>query len=199
MLGALIFWMVAAAGGDALAQPFPYRPLRLVGGYALGGHGDTIARIIGPKLSELWGQPVLIENRIGAAGTIAAAFVAKAPADGHTLLMVSNLALAAVMIADLPYDPVRDFTMVGRIATVSTVLAVGSWVPAKTAAELVAYAKARPGQLTGASSGNGSSSGFALEMFKAAAGIDILHVPYNGMAPAVWALRSGQVGMVFAE
>lgn len=201
LLAALLCCIVAVTCGASFGQGFPHKVVKLIVGHAPGGQSDVIARIIAPKLAEVWGQPVVIESRLGAAGTIAATYVSKAAADGHTLLVCSSssLAISAVMIKDLPYDPTRDFSMIGRIATVPTVLVVGSWVPATSVAELIEYARARPGKLTAASSGPGSSSGFALEMFKAAAGIDVLQVPYNGLAPAVTGLLSGQVDMVFAD
>jgi len=201
MLVVLLVGIVAAGGGSALAQTFPNKPIKLVSGHAAGGISDTCARIIAPKLAELWGQPVVVETRAGAAGAIAAALVAKAPADGHTLLIntSSAIALLAVASTDFPFDPIRDFALVGRMANVPTVLAIRASIPATNVAAFVEYAKARPGQLTGGSSGNGSSSGFALEMLNAAAGLDILQVPYGGTAPAVMGLLSGQVDMVFAE
>jgi tripartite-type tricarboxylate transporter receptor subunit TctC len=201
MLVALIVWMILPGCGAALAQPFPYKPVKLIAAHAPGGQGDTVGRIIAPKLAELWGQAVVVENRVGAAGTIAAAFVAKSPPTGHVLLLSSSgtIALTAVIGKDLPYDPARDLTMIGRLASVPTVLAVGSWIPARNLSELVAYAKGRPGQLSAGSSGNGSTSGFALEMLKGAAGIDILQVPYGGLGPAVIGVLSGQIDMVFAD
>ena len=200
-LAALIIGIVVAGCGSALAQTFPHRPVRLIAGHAPGGQADVIGRIIAPKLAELWRQPVVVENRVGAAGTIAAAYVAKANADGHTLLILSSTSLVftALTVKDLPYDPTKDLAMVGRLASVPTVLAVGSWIPAKNISELVAHAKARPGQLTAGSSGSGSSSGFALEMLKGAAGIDILQVPYGGTGPAVIGILSGQIDIIFAE
>ncbi|HVO88706.1 MAG TPA: tripartite tricarboxylate transporter substrate binding protein [Casimicrobiaceae bacterium] len=193
--------LLGSAPAESFADAFPSKPVRLIVGHAPGGRGDTLARIIAPKLAELWGQPVLIENRVGAAGNISAAYVAKSPPDGHTLLISTstNLAFSAVLIKDLPFDPLRDFAMIGRVASVPSVLAVSSRLPVTSVSELVAYARAHPGRLTGGSSGTGSSSGFALEMLKSAAGIDILQVPYGGLAPAVNGLLSGQVDVVFAE
>ena len=181
--------------------PFPTKPVRLLVGHPPGGQSDMVARMIAPKLGEVLGQSVVIENRSGAAGTIAAREVAKAAPDGHTLLVCSStgLALARVMVADLPYDPIRDFAPVARLASIPTALAVGHWIPATNAPDLVEYARARPGLLTAGSSGNGSTSGFALELLKAATGIDILQVPYGGLAPAVNALLSRHVDMAFAE
>jgi tripartite-type tricarboxylate transporter receptor subunit TctC len=187
------------AGGPS-AQPFPHKVVKLIVGHGAGGQSDTIARIVAPKLAEHWKQPVVIENRIGAAGMIAASHVAHAPTDGYTLLLCSssNLAIAASVVK-IAFDPMREFAMIGRIATIPTVLAVSSKIPAASVAELVEYARTRPGQLTAGSSGNGSSSGFLLEMLKSAAGVDILQVPYNGLAPAVIGLIGGQIDMVFAD
>ena len=199
-LGALIIGIAAAGCGSVLAQTLPNRPVRLIAGHGPGGQADLIARIIAPKLAELWGEPVIVENRVGAAGTIAAAFVARANPDGHTLLILSSTSLVftALTVKDLSYDPTRDLTMVGRVASIPTVLAVRSSVPAKNLPELVALARKRPGQLSAGSSGIGSSSGFALEMLKGAAGIDILAVPYGGAGQVLTGILSGQVDMVFA-
>jgi tripartite-type tricarboxylate transporter receptor subunit TctC len=187
--------------GDARAQSFPNKVVKLIVGHAPGGQSDIIARLIAPPLSDLWGQAVLVENRSGAAGTIAATQVARAPADGYMLFVCSstNLAIAMVTVRNLAWDPTRDFTMIAQIASIPTVLAVRSEIPATTALELASYARRRPGKLAAGTSGNGSSSAFALEMFKAAAGVDILPVPYSGIAPSVTALLSGQVDVVFAD
>jgi len=197
---AFVCGALAMASDEAPGQLVAGTPARLVIGHPPGGQADTVARIIAPRLSELWGRPVLLENRVGAAGTISANLVAKSPPDGLTLLIGSstNLAIAAVRAKDL-LDPTRDLAMVARIANIPTVLAVAARVPARSVAELVDYAKSRPGQLTAGSSGVGSSSGFTLEMFKSAADVDVLEVPYNGLAPAVIALLSGQVDVVFAD
>ena len=169
-------------------------------GHAPGGQADTVARIIAPKLAELWGRPVLIENRAGAAGAISANHVAKSAPNGLTLWIGSstNLAITAVRTKDL-LDPNRDLAMVSRMASIPTVLAVTTRVPAQSVAELVEYAKSRPGQLTAGSSGIGSWSGFTLEMLKAATDVDILEIPYNGLAPAVIGLLSGQIDVVIAD
>lgn len=200
-LTALVIGIIVAGCGSALAQTFPHKAVRLIAGYAPGGQADVVGRIIASKLSEILGQPVVVENRAGAAGTIAAAFVARASADGHTLLILSSTSLVftALTVKDLPYDPTKDLVMVGRLASVPTVLAVGSWVPAKNIPELVALARERPGQLTSGSSGSASTSGVALEMLKGAADIDILPVPYRGAGPAVTGILSGQIDMVFAD
>ena len=191
----------AARAGIARAQPFPAKPIRLLIGHPPGGQADVIARIVSPRLGEALGQPVVSENRPGAAGMVAAGIVAKSQPDGYTLHICSSasLSLARVMNNDLAFDPTRDFTMLSRVAIVPTVLAVGSWIPVTSVAELVDYAKARPGVLAAGSSGNGSTSGFSLEMLKAAAGIDILQVPYAGLAPAMAGLLSRQVDLVFSD
>ncbi len=191
---------LAAAAGHVAGQPAVNKSSKLVVGHAPGGQADTVARIIAPRLAQLWGGPVIIENRPGAAGTIAANYVAKSAPDGLTLWIGSstNLAIASVRTKDL-LDPARDLAMVSRIALIPTVLAVATRVPVRSVAELVDYAKSRPGRLTAGSSGSGSSSGFTLEMFRSAADIDILEVPYGGLAPAVMGLLSGQVDVVFAD
>lgn len=193
--------LAALRSGFGRAEPFPNKPIRLIAGHPPGGQSDVIGRIVAPRLAEVLGQPVVVENRPGAAGLIAAAMVVKAPPDGHTLLICSsgNLALARVMVSDLPFDPARDFAMIARLAAIPTVLTVGNWIPATNVRELVEYAKVRPGRLAAASSGIGSSSGFTLELLNAVAGIDVLQVPYSGLAPAVLGLVSRQVDMVFAE
>jgi tripartite-type tricarboxylate transporter receptor subunit TctC len=187
--------------GAGRAASLSARSIRLVAGHPPGGQSDVVGRAIAPRLGEILGQAVVIENRSGAAGTIAATLVARAPPDGCTLFIGSsgNLALARVMVSELPYDPIRDFAMIARIARIPTVLAVGNWIPATDVRELVEYAVARPGQLTAGSSGIGSSSGFTLEMLKAATGVDILQVPYAGLAPAVTGLLGRHVDMVFAD
>jgi tripartite-type tricarboxylate transporter receptor subunit TctC len=183
------------------AQTPADKPVRLICGHPPGGQADVVARIISPRLGELLEQTIVNEYRPGAAGTIAATQVARSPPDGRTLLACSsgNLALARVMTADLAYDPLRDFSLLARIALVPTVLAVGSWLPVTTVAELIDYAKSHPGKLAAGSSGNGSTSGFSLEMLKATSGADILQVPYGGLAPAVTGLLSHQVDLVFAD
>jgi tripartite-type tricarboxylate transporter receptor subunit TctC len=183
------------------AQAPADKPVRLICGHPPGGQADVIARIISPRLGELLEQTIVNEYRAGAAGTIAATLVARSPPDGRTLLACSsgNLALARVMTADLAYDPLRDFTLIARIALVPSVLAVGSWLPVTSVSELIDYAKAHPGKLAAGSSGNGSTSGFSLEMLKATSGADILQVPYGGLAPAVQGLLSRQVDLVFVD
>ena len=183
------------------AESYPSRPIRLVVAQAPGGQNDAIARMLTQQLSDILKQPVVIENRGGVGGTIGADFVAKAPADGYTLLVggSNNLAIAVAVHPALPYDPARDFVPVRGIAQVPYALAVNAKMPVASVRELVAYARAHPGQLTYGSGGNGSTSGLAAELFKSMAGVDIVQVPYKGSAPAVADLVSGHVSMMFAD
>ena len=184
----------------ALAQSYPARPVHLLVGQAPGGHSDVIGRIIAQRLGEILKQPVVVENRGGAGGTIAAEAVARSPADGYTLLFAgsNNLGLALLVIRDLRYTA-QDFASVGAIARVPYALAVHPRVPARNLAELVAYAQAHPGKLNYATSGPGSMSGLGFEMLKRAAGIDMVAIPYKGSGPAAKDLVAGQVDMAFTD
>lgn len=186
--------------GNALAQSYPAKPIRFVVPYPPGGASDVTARIIGQKLTEAWGQPVVIENRPGANGNLAADQVAKAPADGYTMLMgnVGPNAISPSLYPNLPYDPVTSFAPVTLTTTVPIVLLVSPSLPVKNVKELIAYAKANPNKVNFASAGNGSSNHLTGELFKSTAGIDIVHVPYKGDAPALTDLMGGQVSMMFA-
>lgn len=184
---------------NVLAQSYPAKPIRFVVPYPPGGASDVTARIIGQKLTEAWGQPVVIENRPGANGNIAAEQVAKAPADGYTMLMgnVGPNAISPGLYPNLPYDAVASFAPVTLTTTVPIVLLVAPSLPVKNIKELIAYAKANPNKLNFASAGNGSSNHLTGELFKSTAGIDIVHVPYKGDAPALTDLMGGQVSMMF--
>jgi len=164
-----------------------------------GGSVDTLARTIGPKLSERWGQQFIVENRAGASGTIAGELTAKAPPDGYLLLLgtISSLATNVVLQKKLPYDPVKDFAPVSLVATQNLMLVVHPSVPAKTVGELVRFAKSQPGKLSFASAGNGTGSHLSGELFKQVAGVDILHIPYKGVQPAMVDVISGQVAINF--
>jgi len=164
-----------------------------------GGSVDTLARTIGPKLSERWGQQFIVENRAGASGTIAGELTAKAPPDGYLLLLgtISSLATNVVLQKKLPYDPVRDFAPVSLVATQNLMLVVHPSAPAKTVGELVRFAKSQPGKLSFASAGNGTGSHLSGELFKQVAGVDILHIPYKGVQPAMVDVISGQVAINF--
>ena len=171
----------------------------MVVGFPPGGGTDVVARIIGAKLGELWGQTVVVDNRAGATGTIGADIVAKSAPDGYTLIMghVNSHGIAPNLFKKLPYDAQRDFAMVAYVGYVPNVLVVHPSIPAKNVKELIAIAKSRPGQLNYASSGVGSTQHLAGEMFKLATGVNIVHVPYKGSGPAVIDLLAGHVSMNF--
>jgi tripartite-type tricarboxylate transporter receptor subunit TctC len=184
--------------GAALAQ-YPAKPIRMVVGFAPGGGTDLVARIIGQKMTESWGQPVLVDNRAGATGTIGADIVAKAPPDGYALLMghVNSHGIAPNLFKKLPYDAERDFAMVAYVGYVPNVLVVHPSIPARNVKELIAIAKAQPGTLNYASSGVGSTQHLAGELFTLLTGVKIVHVPYKGSGPAVIDLLAGHVSMNF--
>lgn len=188
--------LLSAAAG---AQQYPSKVIRLVVGFPPGGGTDIVARLVAQKLGESLGQQVIVDNRPGATGMIAAQVVAKAPPDGHTLLTahVNSQAIAPSIVAQPLYDPLRDFAYIAYLGYSPNVLVVHPSTPAKNIRELVALAKSRPGQLTFASPGVGSTNQFAGEMLRIGAGIDILHVPYKGSAPAIVDLLGGQVVMNF--
>jgi len=180
----------------ALAQAtgYPNKPIRLQVGFAAGGATDLFARIVAQNLSERLGQPVIVENRPGAGGTIASAFVAKAAGDGYTLGVVSaSHAINVTLYKSLPYDTLADFVPVATIASATNVLVVHPSLPVNSVAEYIALAKAKPGAINLASAGSGSSSHLAGELFKSMAGINVVHVPYKGTADAIRDLISGQV------
>jgi len=183
--------------GAAYAQAYPNHPVRLIVGFSPGGGTDVVARVVGQKVGETLGQQIIVENRPGATGTIAANAVAKAPADGYTLLVahVNSNAIAPNIFAKLPYDSRRDFAPVIYLGYVPNVLVINARLPAKNVKELVAYAKQHPGELSFASSGNGSTQHLAGEMLKLAAGINIIHVPYKGSGQAITDLLAGVVQM----
>jgi tripartite-type tricarboxylate transporter receptor subunit TctC len=201
LVSALLCALVALPADDAVAQAYPSRPIKLVVALAPGGPNDAIARIFADALSDIVKEPVVVENHAGAGGTIGANLVAKAPADGYTLLVggALNLALAPALVSKLAYDPEKDFAPIGGLARAPYAFAVRSGVPASTLPELIAYARANPGRLSYGSSGVGSHSSLAVELLKATAGVDILHVPYKGSAPAVTALVAGQTDIVCVD
>lgn len=189
----------AAVGNLAVAQEYPERPIRLVVGFPPGGINDIVARIVGQKVTESIGQPVVVENRAGAGGTIGADMVTKAKPDGYTLLLgsVSNISMAPSLYKALPYDPTRDFAPVILLGGSPNVLVVHPTSPAKSISELIELAKKSPGSLSYASAGIGTSNHLTVELLKVRAGIDIVHVPYKGDAPAVADVVAGQVPMIF--
>lgn len=200
LLGLLPALLLAAVAMPALAQDWPNKPIRIVVAYPPGGSTDLMARLIAQKLGPALGQTVVIENKPGAAGQIGSAMVAKADADGHTLLF-TNAGPGAVAygLQKAPtYHPVRDFAPVATAANMPLVLAVGAGSPFKTVADLIAGAKAAPGKLNYASTGNGSVSHIATELFNAMAGLKVGHVPYKGGAQTVPAIITGEVDFFFS-
>jgi tripartite-type tricarboxylate transporter receptor subunit TctC len=193
----MLFLAVLAALHDASAQDYPARAVKIVVGQSAGSAADALARLIAESLASAWSQPVTIENRGGAAGTIAADQVAKAPADGYALLLggQGNLVIATTLDAKLRYDPARDFAPIGRLARTPFFVVINAGVPASTLPQLIAYAKTHPGKLTYISYGDGSVSRVAFEWLKTAAGIDLLEVPYKGAALATADLLAGRVDM----
>jgi tripartite-type tricarboxylate transporter receptor subunit TctC len=184
----------------AAAQPsYPAKAIRYVVPFPAGGPLDIVARAIGMELNKAWNQPVIIDNRPGAGGNIGADLVAKSPADGYTILMgaVSTHAINVALYSKLPYDPVKDFAPVTLITSVPNVLVLHPSVPAHTVKELIALAKARPGQLNFASGSTGSAGHLAGELFKSMAGVEMTHIPYKGAAPAVIDLIAGHVTLMF--
>ena len=184
---------------SAASQSYPVKPVRMVIGFAPGGGTDVVGRIIGQRLTDMWAQPVVIDNRPGAASIVATEIVAKALPDGYTLQTVSmSHALNVALYRKLPYDPIRDFAHVILAARAPNVLVAHPSVPARTTKELIALAKSRPGKLNFSSSGTGGVSHLSAEMFRTVAGIDIVHVPYKGAGPAMTALVSGEVQLMMA-
>ncbi|HUR60463.1 MAG TPA: tripartite tricarboxylate transporter substrate binding protein [Opitutaceae bacterium] len=175
---------------EALAQPFPAKPVKIIVPFPPGGGADALARIMQPHLSKLWNQPVIIENRAGASGHIGADFVAQSPADGYTIMMSST--------ASLTEKNVSQFAPVTLVSASPYVVVASPKVPAANIRELVEYAKKNPGKLTFGSSGTGAASHLSAELFRAAAGVDMLHVPYKGTGQAVTDLLAGQIDLLFA-
>ena len=194
-MGTALAWSSAARA----QQAYPAKPIRLILPFPPGGSTDIVARMIGQKLTESWGQPVLIENRPGAGGNIAAETAARAAPDGYTLFQVNVAnAIGATLYPKLSYDLITSFAPVIQLATTPYVLLAHPAVPAKNTAELIALAKSRPGQLNYASAGGGSATHLSGELLKSMAGVNIVHVPYKGTGPAVTALLSGEVDLYFA-
>ncbi len=183
----------------AFAQAYPNQPIKMIVPFTAGGTTDILARTIGQKLGDALHQPVIVENRPGAGGNIGADAAAKAKPDGYTLLMgtIGTQAINASLYAKMPYDSARDFAPITLVAVVPNVLLVHPSVPAKNVAELIALAKSKPGELNFASTSTGGSPHLSGEMFKQMAGVDIVHVPYKGSAPAITDLLGGQITLMF--
>jgi len=191
--------LMLSAGAPACADEYPSKPIKIIVSLAPGGLADMFARLFAQHVTEATKQAVVVENRTGAAGVVGAEAAAKAPGDGYTLYLGlhSTIAILQYLNPKLPYDPEKDFVPVVHIATLPNLLVVHPSVPANSAAELIAYAKSKPGTLSYASQGNGSSGHMAGEQFKLLTGTDIVHVPYRGAAPAVQDLLGGRVQMMF--
>jgi tripartite-type tricarboxylate transporter receptor subunit TctC len=189
-----------AAALPAAAQTYPSKPIRIVVPFPAGGIADIYSRLIGARLTEVWGQPVVVENRTGAGGNIGADFVAKSPPDGYTLVMGSfgTHAVNVTLFSKLPYDPVKDFAPIALALEAEGVLVVHPSVPAQSVAELIVIARAKPGTLSFASAGMGTASHLAGELFKTMAKVDMVHVPYKGNVPALTDLLAGQTALIFA-
>jgi tripartite-type tricarboxylate transporter receptor subunit TctC len=192
--------MALLCGAGALAQSYPAKPVRMVVPFAAGGGTDIIGRLVAQKVTEAWGQQMVVENRAGGGSVIGTEAVARSAADGYTLLLAAPpFTTNAALLPKLPYDALQDFAPVVLVATAPLILVVHPSLPARSVKELVAIAKARPGQLSYGTSGNGGPQHLAGELLKSMAGIDLLHVPYKGGAPAVVDLVGGQVQLGFAS
>jgi tripartite-type tricarboxylate transporter receptor subunit TctC len=198
-------WLACGAGlpraQAASAPDYPARPLRILVPSTPGGSVDMLARTVGGHFTERWSQPVVIDNRGGAGGAIAGELLARAPADGYTLMMgtIAAIATNVSLVKKLPYDPLRDFAPITLVAEQPLMLMVHPSVPARSVDELIQLARARPGQLTFASAGNGTGGHLSAELLRMLTGINIVHVPYKGIAPALTDTISGQVTMSFSS
>lgn len=190
---------VALAAQAAFAQAYPTKAIHLIVPFPPGGPTDIVGRLVGHKLTEGLGQPVVVENRAGAAGTVGSSAAAKAPPDGYTLLYgsTSTLAIAPSLYRDLAYDPRSAFAPISLVSRGAIIAAVNAQVPARTLQEFIALAKKGPGTLSYGSAGSGTPPHLAAELFKSVAGVDLLHVPYKGGAPAINDLVGGQVQAIF--
>ncbi len=184
----------------AVAQPFPTKPIRLIVTYPPGGGADLMARLVAPKMAESLGQPVIVENKPGASGQIGAGEVARAAPDGYTLMLdASSFSVNPSLYAKLPYDSAKAFTPIAVIALFPNVLVVTPAFPARGVKDLIAAAKAKPGTIAFASSGNGSAQHLSAELFRQRAGVDMTHVPYKGGGPALNDVMGGRVPVFFAN
>ena len=194
-------WLIAALPAIAAdAQSYPSKPIRIIVPFPPGGIADVMSRVFGQKFTDTWNQPVIVENRAGAGGNIGTEIVAKSPPDGYTLVMgsIGTHAVNVSLFSKLPYDPVRDFAPVALVIEADGLLVLHPSVPVKTVKDLIALARARPGQLVYASAGNGTAAHLAGELFKSMAKIDLVHIPYKGNVPAITDLVGGQTSMLFA-
>ncbi|VCU69809.1 Tripartite tricarboxylate transporter family receptor [Pigmentiphaga humi] len=192
--------LAAAAPGTGAAQPaFPTKPVMLVVPFTPSSGSDIIARVLAPKLSERWGQPVIVDNRPGASGNIGAQHVAGAAPDGHTLLMaINSFTMTPFLYKSLPFDAVKDFTPVGKLAEAGYTFAVNADVPARDMKSMLEYIKKNDGKINYGTPGSGTPQHLAMELFKSHFGVDIMHVPYKGISGALTGIGGGQVQMMFA-
>lgn len=193
--------VVAGAAVSAASEPdYPFKPIRIVVGASPGGGADTVARVVAHKLGESLGQQVVVDNRPGGGGVIASEIAAKAPPDGHTLYLVTIAFTAAPSLQrTLPYDTLRDFAAITRLAVAPGALIVHPSLPVDSVRDLIAFAKAKPGQITFGSGGIGSASHLGGELFKLLAGVDMMHVPYKGSALVATSLLSGETAVAFSN
>jgi len=193
----LMIFLVASSAG---AQTYPSKPIKIIVPFPVGGIADIYSRLVGNRWTELWGQPVVIENRTGAGGNIGADMVAKAAPDGYTIGIgsIGTHAVNVALFSKMPFDPVRDFAPVVFLLEAEGLLVLHPSVPAQNVPELIALARSKPGGLTYASAGAGTASHLAGELFKAMAKVDLLHVPYKGNVPAITDLLAGQTSLIFA-
>jgi tripartite-type tricarboxylate transporter receptor subunit TctC len=198
-VGAVVFVALCAVAGPASSQStYPTRPIRIVVPFSPGGAADILARVVGQRMTETFGQQVIIDNRTGAGGIVGSEIVARSAPDGHTLMLTSSAhAINASLYSKLPYDTLKDFAAVAPVAGIANVLIVSASVPAKTVGDLVQLAKAKPGQLRFGSAGVGTTLHLAGELFKATAGIDLIHVPYKGNPQVIGDLLSGAIEITF--
>ena len=196
---AAVLLAISAVAAPVAGQPYPARPIRMIIGFPPGGGTDIVGRIVAQRLSEVLGQQILPDNRGGAAGQIAAELTAKAPPDGYTVMMahIAAISILPSLVARLPYDPQKDFSPISLVAIGPNLLVVHPSVPARSVKELIALAKARPGQLHYASPGSGSVQHLAGELFKLEAGVNMVHVPYKGSGQSIVDLVAGYVQLNF--
>ena len=190
--------VLSVMSAGAIAQGYPTKPVRVINPFPPGGPADAIARVITDKLALAWKQPIVIENRAGAGGNVASEFTAKQPPDGYTLLLAASSHVSnGALYRNLAYDPIRDFSAISQVAYYSLILVAHPGTPATTLAELITYAKANPGKLTFGSAGSGTPTHLTAELFRGTAGIDFVHAPYKGAAPATNDLLGGQLSAMF--
>jgi tripartite-type tricarboxylate transporter receptor subunit TctC len=196
-LARILLAAVALAAASANAAPFPEKPVRVIVPWPAGGPSDTLARLVNAKAGEILGQTMVIDNRVGASGVIGTEFVAKSAPDGYTLFWAIANHTTNHILFKVSYDPIKDFAPVGQVARSSYMLLVHPDFPARSVKELIDHVKARPGKVAYASAGNGTLQHLGMELFRREAGLDMVHVPYKGSAPAITDVLGGQVHVIF--